>query len=423
MSHKFKLYDSPSQMEPLLPGEHRLGPVLERAHDLIRKADRLAAWCPAGSLPNLRQTLRAMNSYYSNRIEGQHTLPHEIEQALHNDYAQDADKARRQRLALAHMATEAQLEANIETAATPWTLAQVWSAQTVQDIHQDLFARLLPADLEMQIQVPSQGQAQVQLQSQSQLQSHILAPGAWRTQEVRVGQHVAPAAAAVPAFMARWSEVYGQTRRGEMQVVAMAAAHQRLAWIHPFADGNGRVARLHSHVVLCHMRLTHGLWSPLRGFARTHETYYQHLQAADEARAGDLDGRGNLSETALVNWIHYVIDICTDQVDFMSGLLAIDGMKNRMAACLAYEEKVVAQGVRSEALRGLHYLYAAQAELERADFKAMLGLGDRLATAQVSALLKRGLLQSDTPYGKLRLGVPMHALRFYFPQLWPEAEG
>ena len=44
------------------------------------------------------------------------------------------------------------------------------------------------------------------------------------------------------------------------------------------------------------------------------------------------------------------------------------------------------------------------------------------ATAQVSALLKRGLLESDSPYGKLRLGVPQHALRFYFPSLWPEAE-
>ena len=50
-----------------------------------------------------------------------------------------------------------------------------------------------------------------------------------------------------------------------------------------------------------------------------------------------------------------------------------------------------------------------------------LGLAG-LATAQVSALLKRGLLESDSPHGKLRLGVPQHALRFYFPSLWPEAE-
>lgn len=52
----------------------------------------------------------------------------------------------------------------------------------------------------------------------------------------------------------------------------------------------------------------------------------------------------------------------------------------------------------------------------------MLGLSERLATAQVSALIKRGLLLTDSPYGKVRLGVPQHALRFYFPSLWPEAE-
>ena len=88
-------------------------------------------------------------------------------------------------------------------------------------------------------------------------------------------------------------------------------------------------------------------------------------------------------------------------------------------------DNAVKLGVRTESLRGLHYLFATQAELERSEFKALLsagGLGDRLGTAQVSALLKRGLLATDSPHGKLRLGVPQHALRFYFPNLWPEAE-
>ena len=98
-SQKFQLYDHPSQMEPLLPSEFKMGPVLERANDLIRKADRLSGWCPPGALPGLRKLLRSMNSFYSNKIEGQHTLPLEIEQALRNDYSQDEDKARRQRLA------------------------------------------------------------------------------------------------------------------------------------------------------------------------------------------------------------------------------------------------------------------------------------------------------------------------------------
>ena len=52
----------------------------------------------------------------------------------------------------------------------------------------------------------------------------------------------------------------------------------------------------------------------------------------------------------------------------------------------------------------------------------MTGLGDRIATQVLTALIQRGLLKSDTPQGVVRFGVPMHALRFYFPSLWPEAE-
>ncbi len=83
-----------------MPADHRLGALLEQAYDLIRTSDQLAGKCQAGALDGLRSLLRAMNSYYTNRIEGQHTLPVEIEQALRNDYAKDSDKARRQRLCI-----------------------------------------------------------------------------------------------------------------------------------------------------------------------------------------------------------------------------------------------------------------------------------------------------------------------------------
>jgi Fic family protein len=399
-SQIFTQYDHPVQMEPLLPADLKLGALLEQANDLIRASDQLAGKCQAGALDGLRGLLRAMNSYYTNRIEGQHTLPVEIEQALRNEYAPDADKARRQRLALSHMASEQALEQRWPE----WSPKDIWSTTMVQNIHQDLFARLEAPD-----RLLPNGQ--------------VLEPGALRTQEVSVGRHAAPLANAVPQFLDRWGDYYARVRRGEMQVLAIAASHHRLAWIHPFADGNGRVARLHTHLALGHMGLTNGLWSPLRAFARSTDRYYTLLDAADQLRAGDLDGRGNLSEKALCDWLGYVVIECLDQVRFMSDLLNLGAMRDRIAACLGFEENVVRAGVRSEALAALHYLFATQGALDRGDFKALLGLGERLATAQVSALLKRGLLVTDSAYGKLRFGVPQHALRFYFPGLWPEAEG
>lgn len=400
ISQKFQLYDTPQQMEPLLPGEHKLAALRERAHDVQRAADRLSALCQPGALTDLRGLLRAMNSYYSNKIEGQHTLPMEIEQALRQDYSSDAEIARRQRLAVAHMQTERWLEQSGEH----WPDQAIWRADCVTAIHQHLFAQLPVADRTLP-------------------EGDELVPGLLRDRNVSVGIHAAPAHQAIAPMLQRWGDFYAGVRRGELQMLAAAASHQRLAWVHPFRDGNGRVARLHTHLLLVRLGLSNGLWSVLRGFARTQEQYYARLGAADEPRAGDLDGRGNLSEQALIDWIVYVLDICADQVAFMTGLLDLSGMKDRIAACLAFEQNVVKQGVRAESLRALHYLFATQCELERADFKALLGLGERLATAQVSALLKRGLLKSDTPYGKVRFAVPLHALRFYFPHLWPEAEG
>ena len=42
-----------------------------------------------------------MNSYYTNKIEGQHTLPREVEAALHAQFSSDADVRRRRNELLA----------------------------------------------------------------------------------------------------------------------------------------------------------------------------------------------------------------------------------------------------------------------------------------------------------------------------------
>jgi len=73
-------------------------------------------------------------------------------------------------------------------------------------------------------------------------------------------------------------------------------------------------------------------------------------------------------------------------------------------------------------LRPLNYLFLSGGELDRGQFKTMTGLGDRTAVTALSALIRRGLLKSDTPQGKVRFGLSLHALRFFFPALWPEAE-
>ena len=389
-----------------MPAEGSMGPLLERASDLTRAAAAFGAASGQPAPLELRALLRSMNSYYTNRIEGEHTRPSDIERALQQDFSANAELARKQRLAVAHIRTEQLCETEIERRLA----AQIdggsrWlsSTEALTWLHGELFRGLAAEVLRL-------------------ADGRLMTPGDVRHRAVAVGRHEAPTPESLPRFLARWTEVYGHTRRGEASIVALAASHHRLAWMHPFLDGNGRVARLHTHLLLHAGGLTNGLWSPLRGFARSEERYKALLQAAGEHRRGDLDGRGNLTQAGLVDWIDYTLEVCIDQVEFMSRQLDVHGMRDRIGAALAFEVSVVKSGVRPEALMPLHYLFATQGELGRAEFKTMTGLGERVATETLSALLRRGFLAADSAYGKLRFAVPRHALRFYFPALWPEAE-
>ena len=392
------MYDRIDQFEPLLPASRRRDGLLEKAHHLQRLALAAKGRAHASVMLAIAPLLRAMNSYYTNRIEGQHTLPIEIEQALRHDFAANADTRRRQRLAVAHMNTEAWAEAH--AAHTDWP--KLFDPAVLQALHQHLFEQLPAED--------RQGE-----------HGELLVPGQWRTRDVSVGGHVAPRAQAVPLFLNRFANVYGATRAGELAVVAVAAAHNRLAWVHPFINGNGRVARLHSQVLLQGLGLTNGVWSPLRGLARSQPRYHELLANADLPRRNDLDGRGNLSEEGLIAFCDYFLDVCIDQAAFMTQLLDMQTMKDRIAACLAFESNREGASIRMEALTPIHYLFLG-GPMERGTFKAMTGLAPRTADRLLQALLGRDLLRSDTPKGPIRFAVPLHALRFYFPALWPEAE-
>jgi len=389
-----------------MPAEPLLAPLLEKASDLMRKATAFGAASGKTAQSELRKLLRSMNSYYTNRIEGEHTRPSDIERALQQDFSANADLARKQRLAVAHIRTEALCEGEVDRRLQtegPEAVRWLYSPEALTWLHQELFRDLPEEDLRL-------------------ADGSTMVPGELRQRGVAVGRHEAPTAQSLPRFIERWQQVYGGVRRGEASIVALAAAHHRLAWTHPFLDGNGRVTRLHTHLLLQAGGLTGGLWSPLRGFARTEARYKALLQAADEHRHGDLDGRGNLTQAGLVQWIEYTLDICIDQVEFMARQLEVQGMQDRIRAALSYEASAVKSGVREEALLPLHYLFVTQGELGRASFKAMTGLGERVATTTVSALLSRGFVTTDSPYGSLRFAIPRHALRFYFPALWPEAE-
>ena len=396
-------YNSPHQMLPMLPGEHKLDGLRLLAADVIAGSGLLAAHGMPRLRMLLRDALRPMNSYYTNKIEGQQTEPLLIERAMRQDFSGSPDEARRQRIALAHIETERWSE----IAWSSFDSTTFFAPETVCEIHRHLHAQLLPEDL---------------AQEGDHGEEATVTPGAWRTRGVRVGHHVPPDPASVPAFMQAWHHGYQYARAGETAVIALAAAHHRLAWIHPFLDGNGRTARLHTHIGLTALRLTHGLWSPMRGLARSQPQYYERLIAADRSRQGDLDGRGNLTERGLIEFIEYFLHTCLDQIQFMGGMLDLQAFETRLAqmlAALSLDEST--RYLRAAAAIPLAYL-ATVDSMDRAQFKAMTGLAARTSDRVLADLLKIGILTSSRPRGPVELAIPLSLFRWLFPRLWPEAE-
>jgi Fic family protein len=389
---------------PLFPEERALGPLLERAAALTFEGYRLGGQASPALRESLEGQLRAMNSYYSNKIEGQQTLPADIERAVRSQFDADRERARRQRLALAHM----EAERSLEGAWSGIAARELFRPECVVAIHGDLYRRLPGAD-----RVTDDG--------------HAVLPGEIGARPVSAGRHVAPPAELVPELLSAWGHAYSEMRGTERLVVGNACAHHRLAWVHPFIDGNGRTARLHSHLVLHRLGLTNGLWSPMRGLARSQDAYYARLNNADLPRRNDLDGRGALSQEELVAFAGFFIDVCLDQVRFMSGMLALHAFRDRLADLLHHLEsrpwQVGAEKsvVKPQATGALHYL-ALTGPMERGNFMAMTGLPARTARRVLSSLLDYGLLIAESRVGSVSFNVPLRSLRWLFPRLWPEAD-
>ena len=393
-----------SQFQPLFPEERSIGPLHELAAELIKECHTLRGQAGEPIVRALGPRLRAMNSYYTNKIEGQHTKPAEIERAVKKDFNADAALARKQRLAITHMEVEQELEQALDKTAP----GEAFASQLVREIHGLLYSKLPEADRVTD-------------------ESKPIVPGEFREKSVKAGRHTAPPRDDIEGLMEAWAERYRKLAGTEALLIGAACSHHRLAWIHPFIDGNGRAARLHTHLVLHTMGLTQGLWSPMRGLARTQEQYYARLNNADLTRRNDLDGRGPLSQEELVAFASYFLGVCLDQVRFMRGRLDLASLRDRLKSLLLYlqeqpwkigSEKSV---VKIDALEALHYVAMAGA-IERSRFVAMTGLGDRTGRRVLASLLDFGVLTEASPRSPVSFGVPLSSLRFLFPNLWPEAE-
>lgn len=349
---------------------------------------------------NLSDLVRMMNTYYSNLIEGHNTRPRDIESALVGKLDSNKERRNLQLEAVAH----ARVQREIDRMMAENRLPEPASVDFIRWLHREFYKDLPPEML----RIHGAGR------------DFTMLPGEFRSHpehDVTVGRHVPPSSDQVKEFMDYFEYRYRLADLGIASgIMAMAASHHRFNYIHPFPDGNGRVSRLMSHAMALKVGIgAHGLWSISRGLARglkSRSEYKQMMDLADTPRQGDLDGRGNLSERDLADFVLWFVRVCIDQVTFMSGLFEFETLRKRLLAFVEHRENLRPESARllEEAL--------IRGKFDRGEAGRIMGLPERSARRIVQDVIAIGLLASETPKGPLSLRFPVDSLDRLFPRLF-----
>lgn len=412
------MLETPQRIEPA-----RLEEIPEALGDLVADLSALTAQLQTALRPataaSLARMVRIMNTYYSNLIEGHVTRPRDIERALANSpaakdlprtaaiegtVAGELPAASHHRNLLIEAVAHVRVQEQIDRRFGDGSLPEPGSVDFIKFLHRE-FYRGAPPEM---------------LRVRGTTGSFQMEPGKFREkpeEDVAVGRHVPPSSERTADFMAYFESRYAFLRLGKAaRILAIPAAHHRFNFIHPFPDGNGRVSRLMSHAMAHAAGIgAHGLWSVSRGLARGldgRSDYKMMMNHADMPRQGDLDGRGTLSQRALIDFMTWFLKVCIDQVSFMSGLFEVGTLSRRL-------RNVVKQSgaLRPEAGNILEEALL-RGEVDRGEMARITGLPERSARRVLADTIGEGLLDSKTPKGPVSLRFPVPFQDTLFPLLF-----
>lgn len=348
--------------------------------------------------------VRQVNSFYSNKIEGNLTPPADVLRAQENPSSEIAAEDL--------LEIKRHIEAQRRLSAEPIDQVSICSRESITRIHRE-FYQGIPAE-NMHIKINSDGE------------TAFLIPGEFRTRGVRVGQHTPPSPEAMSSYLDWFERTYRLDRlHGVAPILAAAAAHHRLMWIHPFLDGNGRTGRLFTDQYLRAAGLgSYGLWTISRGFGADVEAYYGALAAADHLRRGDLDGRGELSDSGLLKFTEYFIATALEQVRYFSSLLEprmlsqrIDNyFEMRNQGALPSTTGMELPVLRIEAQKVYRYLFN-YGPMQRSEIRAKLSMSESFVHDLLNQMVDEGLVYQEG-YKTVSLRLSRHSIEFLFPGLF-----
>lgn len=387
---------------PFIPQDRAPGELQDAVVELGRLDAALHSNIPDPLRRPMMTLLRAVNSFYSNRIEGNPTHPAEILHAQEENAEKFSDEL---------LEIKRHIEVQKALALAPADRLEICKSSYLARIHKEFYEGV--PDKFLNIKADENTVIR-------------LSPGEFRECGVKVGKHIPPEASELNRYMTWFENSYRLDRLfGLTPIFAAAGAHHRLMWIHPFLDGNGRTGRLFTDQYLRAAGLGgYGLWSMSRGFGRNVDAYYEALGQADQPRKGDLDGRGQLSDDGLLKFTKYFIETALDQVKYFSSLLEPHKLNQRIDVYFEMRTRGALANSRGETLsplrieaRDIYKKLLYHGDQQRSDIQAMLGLSERTVRTILSQMSEERLITSDTRK-PISLSLSPNSIELLFPHLW-----
>jgi Fic family protein len=362
------------------------------AFELRDRAVELDRRIPAATSIAIAKLIRIIECHYSNLIETHDLSAHQIECGLNGAYIDDPHVQDLQREAQALFDTYKFIDdEGITTHPT--------DPQVLCDLHRRFFEE--------------QPQTYRSVRNSAAGTVTRIQPGEFREQDVQVGRHVAISPGAVPRFLDRMHHAC-KTLGPIDTILASASAHHRFSWVHPFTDGNGRVARMMSDALIKRAVGMSGLWSLSRGLVLGGKRYKGHLASCDLRRRNSLDGRGTLSEEALASFTSFFLQTSIDELGLMLELMEPEALSQRISHWACHE---IACGNLAE---GCDYLLKGLLVTGALDRAALIEFSDLPAQTLkqcIDQLTKIGALTSDQASGEFLIAFPVQLADIWLPGL------
>lgn len=136
-------------------------------------------------------------------------------------------------------------------------------------------------------------------------------------------------------------EFINRTTKPKYDLLKIAVAHHRFVWIHPFANGNGRTARLLTYAMLLkafNFKHSH-IVNPTAVFCSNRQEYYRLLGQAN-----------SLSDGAICEWCDYMLKGLAQEIEKLLQLTDVDYVRNKIfepMVSLAYKNGQITKDVAS----------------------------------------------------------------------------